>query len=138
MGPLACVHMGKVIVWVLPIAFGLSITSLSDFVSFSFAVIIVICLYANVVAQNLSRTEFDVAFERERPERKSDGSRSDDEGETVRQVVRPNAIDAARISFECEECGKNYTVSASLAGRKAKCKECGHKFRIPASIDDFS
>ena len=56
---------GRIIVWALPIAFGLSVDSLSNFLSFGFAVIIVICLYANIVAQNLARPEFDSAFEPE-------------------------------------------------------------------------
>jgi len=54
---------GKVIVWLLPISFGLS-HGLSEFISIAFAIIIVICLYANVLAQNLAKPEFDVAFER--------------------------------------------------------------------------
>ncbi len=54
---------GKVIVWVLPIAFGLS-HGLSEFLSISFAIIIVICLYANILAQNIAKPEFDAAFER--------------------------------------------------------------------------
>ncbi len=53
---------GKIIVWVLPIAFGLS-HGLSEFISISFAIIIVICLYANILAQNIAKPEFDVAFE---------------------------------------------------------------------------
>ncbi len=53
---------GKIIVWVLPIAFGLS-HGLSEFFSISFAIIIVICLYANILAQNIAKPEFDVAFE---------------------------------------------------------------------------
>ena len=55
---------GKVIVWVLPIAFGLS-HGLSEFFSITFAIIIVICLYANILAQNIAKPEFDVAFERQ-------------------------------------------------------------------------
>jgi ribosomal protein S27E len=123
---------GKVIVWALPIAFGLSIDSLSDFFSFSFAVIIVICLYANIVAHNLARAEFDAVFEPVSREEESDGSRPDDEETTVDPAVQEQAIGSKKISFACEECGKNYTVHASLAGRKAKCKGCGHKFRIPS------
>ncbi len=53
---------GRVITWVLPIAFGLS-HGLSAFFSISFAIIIVICLYANILAQNIAKPEFDVAFE---------------------------------------------------------------------------
>ena len=56
---------GKIIVWLLPIAFGLYVESLSKFFSLSFAVIIMICFYANIVAQNLARPEFDAAFEPE-------------------------------------------------------------------------
>jgi hypothetical protein len=54
---------GKIIVWVLPIAFGLS-QGFSGFFSWAFLVIIGICLYGNIVAQNLGKSEFDVAFER--------------------------------------------------------------------------
>ncbi len=53
---------GRIIVWALPISFGLS-HGLSEFISLGFAVIIVICLYGNVVAQNLAKPEFDIAFE---------------------------------------------------------------------------
>jgi hypothetical protein len=56
---------GRIIVWVLPIAFGLSPGGLGKFFSVAFAIIIVICLYANIVAQNLARPEFDVAFTRD-------------------------------------------------------------------------
>ena len=54
---------GRVIVWILPIGFGLKSSGLGDFISLEFAIIIVICFYGNVVAQNLKRPEFDVAFE---------------------------------------------------------------------------
>jgi hypothetical protein len=53
---------GKIIVWVLPISFGLS-HGLSEFLSLTFLIIIGICLYGNIVAQNLGKPEFDVAFE---------------------------------------------------------------------------
>jgi hypothetical protein len=56
---------GKIIVWALPIAFGLSPGGFSKFFSLAFVIIIIICLYANIVAQNLARTEFDLAFEPE-------------------------------------------------------------------------
>lgn len=59
------VFWGKIIVWMLPIAFGLSADGVSDFFSFAFIVIIVICLYASVISQNLARPEFDTAFEPE-------------------------------------------------------------------------
>ena len=39
-----------------------------------------------------------------------------------------------KIQFECKECGKHYTVKASLAGRKARCKECGHTLYIPTEF----
>ena len=55
---------GKIIVWALPIAFGLS-HGLSEFFSLAFGLIIVICFYGNVVAQNLGKPEFDIAFEPE-------------------------------------------------------------------------
>jgi hypothetical protein len=35
------------------------------------------------------------------------------------------------ISFSCAGCGKAFSVSPSLAGRKAKCKVCGHSVLIP-------
>ncbi len=35
------------------------------------------------------------------------------------------------ISFECESCGKAYTLSDNLAGKKGKCKTCGNVMRIP-------
>lgn len=54
---------GRAIVWVLPIGFGLSADGLRAFISLAFAVVIVICLYAQVLAQNLGRDVFDVAFE---------------------------------------------------------------------------
>ena len=54
---------GKIIVWLLPIAFGLSMDGLSNLFSLSFAIIIVICLYARVAATNLARPEFDLGFE---------------------------------------------------------------------------
>lgn len=54
---------GKIIVWLLPIAFGLSMDGLSNLFSFSFGIIIVICIYAMVVATNLARPEFDVGFD---------------------------------------------------------------------------
>jgi len=56
---------GKIIVWALPIVFGLSPGGFSKFFSLAFVVIIVICLYANIAAQNLARPEFDLAFEPE-------------------------------------------------------------------------
>ena len=54
---------GRIIVWVLPVGFGLSAGGLRAFISIEFAIIIGICFYGNIVAQNLKREEFDVAFE---------------------------------------------------------------------------
>jgi len=54
---------GRVIVWVLPIGFGLASEGLKSFISLDFAIIIVICIYAQILAGNLSRPEFDVGFE---------------------------------------------------------------------------
>lgn len=39
------------------------------------------------------------------------------------------------ISFSCPGCEKTFSVSPSLAGRKAKCKVCGHSVLIPAAGD---
>jgi len=55
---------GRIVVWVLPIAFGLASGGLADFVSIRFSVIILVCFYANVMAANLARGEFDIAFVR--------------------------------------------------------------------------
>ena len=55
---------GRIIVWILPISFGLSQGfKLSSFISLAFLIIIAICFYGNIVAQNLGNPEFDVAFE---------------------------------------------------------------------------
>ena len=56
---------GRIIVWALPIAFGLSPGGFSKFFSIAFLIIIVICFYGNIVALNLARPEFDLAFEPE-------------------------------------------------------------------------
>ncbi|GAB4337896.1 MAG: hypothetical protein Kow0099_11530 [Candidatus Abyssubacteria bacterium] len=113
---------GKMIVWILPVAFGLAAHGLSDFLSFSFAIIIVICLYANIVAQNLGKEEFDPAFVSISPSRTP---QSDNEATQPDQEPPP-----LPISFECPQCGRRYTVNASLAGKKAKCK-CDYRMRIP-------
>jgi ribosomal protein S27E len=34
------------------------------------------------------------------------------------------------ISAQCDDCGKKYVVSSTLAGKRAKCKVCGNVFRI--------
>ncbi|GAB4150745.1 MAG: hypothetical protein Tsb009_25730 [Planctomycetaceae bacterium] len=36
------------------------------------------------------------------------------------------------ISFQCDSCGKNFTVDDSLAGRKAKCKNCQSPIVVPS------
>ncbi len=43
------------------------------------------------------------------------------------------------ISFNCNQCGKAFTVGDNLAGRKAKCKACGAAIVVPsatAPLDD--
>ena len=35
------------------------------------------------------------------------------------------------ISFECDACGKSFTVPDHLAGKKGQCKQCGARFQIP-------
>lgn len=51
-------------------------------------------------------------------------------------VSKPKAR-KGKIRFECEKCGTHYSVSVSLAGRKARCKKCQHKFYIPLiPLDD--
>ncbi len=55
---------GKIIVWLLPISFGLS-HNLSEFFSITFGIILVICFYGNILWSNLRRPEFDMAFESE-------------------------------------------------------------------------
>jgi predicted RNA-binding Zn-ribbon protein involved in translation (DUF1610 family) len=122
---------GKIVVWLLPIAYGLSADGLSDFFSLSFGIILVICLYASVVAQNVGKEEFDAAFVAV-----SSGGQPDSHADTVKEAPPQPSQEPAplqeKISFECPECGKRYTVSASLAGRKAQCKACGHRQRIPS------
>jgi dienelactone hydrolase len=39
------------------------------------------------------------------------------------------------ISFECEGCGKEYTVRDELAGKTGQCKQCGHQMTIPSDRD---
>jgi len=45
---------GKIIVWLLPISFGLS-HNLSEFFSITFGIIVVICFYGNILWSNLRR-----------------------------------------------------------------------------------
>lgn len=40
------------------------------------------------------------------------------------------------IRVNCPDCGQEYRLSDSLAGKKAKCKACGGVVAIPASADD--
>lgn len=35
------------------------------------------------------------------------------------------------IAAVCDNCGKQFDVNESLAGKKARCSDCGHLFRIP-------
>ncbi len=35
------------------------------------------------------------------------------------------------ITFECEACGKSYTVGDGLAGKSGPCKQCGHRMTVP-------
>src|SRR5262249_19769416 len=39
------------------------------------------------------------------------------------------------ISFECEGCGKSFTVSDHLAGKTGQCKQCGFLMAIPSKSD---
>jgi dienelactone hydrolase len=40
------------------------------------------------------------------------------------------------ISFECEGCGKAYSVRDELAGQTGQCKQCGHQMIIPLEPDE--
>ena len=35
------------------------------------------------------------------------------------------------ITFDCEGCGKSYTVGDNLAGKAGTCKQCGRKMTVP-------
>jgi DNA-directed RNA polymerase subunit RPC12/RpoP len=126
------IKWGKIIVWVLPIAFGLSTNGLSDFFSLAFAVIIIIGLYAVTIATNLEQPEFDIAFEPAHPEETAGKSTSDNEDQGAQPAIQKDGAAPEKIRFECKKCGKQYAVRTSLVGKKATCKECGHKFKIPA------
>ncbi len=39
------------------------------------------------------------------------------------------------ITFECEGCGKAYTVGDNLAGKTGQCKQCGQRMTIPTESD---
>jgi dienelactone hydrolase len=39
------------------------------------------------------------------------------------------------ISFECEGCGKAYTVGDELGGKTGQCKQCGQRMTIPPQSD---
>jgi dienelactone hydrolase len=43
------------------------------------------------------------------------------------------------ITFECEGCGKAFTVSDQMAGKTGQCKQCGLKMTIPSesASDDY-
>jgi dienelactone hydrolase len=47
--------------------------------------------------------------------------------------VFPEVIMA--VSFECEGCGKEYTVRDEFAGKTGQCKQCGQKMTIPLGRD---
>jgi len=36
-----------------------------------------------------------------------------------------------KIDFSCQSCGKAFSVSSELAGKKAKCKKCGQPLVVP-------
>jgi len=54
-----------------------------------------------------------------------------DEEEAMHMAVQKPEMDSDKIRFKCDECGKGYTVNASLAGEKARCKKCGSRIYIP-------
>ena len=37
------------------------------------------------------------------------------------------------ISFNCDKCGKAFTVADAFAGKSAKCKVCGNTITVPAT-----
>ena len=39
------------------------------------------------------------------------------------------------VTFRCPGCGKDFSVPASFAGRKASCKNCGGPVVVPAAPD---
>jgi hypothetical protein len=73
----------------------------------------------------------DADVESEALSEKVETGKAVDEG-AIHTAPKEKSASAHKIRFQCEECGKQYTVTASLAGRKGKCKECGHKMIIPA------
>ena len=60
---------------------------------------------------------------------------SGDPAEVRRQAPPPPATEssAKRIVVACGGCGKQYAVSAALAGRQVACKNCGDRFTITSS-----
>jgi WD40 repeat protein len=40
------------------------------------------------------------------------------------------------LAFACDQCGKQFSVDASLAGRRVKCKACGAALTIPSPRAD--
>ena len=35
------------------------------------------------------------------------------------------------LTFDCERCGRRYSLDESLAGRHGRCKACNHPFTVP-------
>jgi len=125
------IKWGKIIFWLLPIAFGLSTDSLSDFFSLGFVVIVALGIYAMAIANGLQKPEADIAFMPEPIEQMPVSRQHDDRAQPVQPPIQRNEPVPETIMFKCEECGKQYTVRASLAGKKARCKDCGRQFEIP-------
>lgn len=67
-----------------------------------------------------------------RREAQREQTKPGDEEEAMRLTTKETDGGSETIQFDCEGCGKRYTVKASLAGKKARCKECGHILYIPA------
>ncbi len=42
------------------------------------------------------------------------------------------------ISVDCPDCGKNFKVPDSLAGKKGRCKACGGAFTVPSTMEPVS
>jgi predicted Zn finger-like uncharacterized protein len=62
-----------------------------------------------------------------------DAAESGEEEEAMQIATRGSGPAPAKIRFECDECGKRYSVNSSLAGKKARCKRCGNRVVIPAT-----
>jgi transcription elongation factor Elf1 len=83
------------------------------------------------IANGLEKPETDIAFMPAQPEDLPGVRRHDDRERPVQPPIQRAEAVAEAIRFECEKCGKRYTVRTSLAGKKARCKECGRHFQIP-------